>query len=125
MSDEQRFSFAGTTFESVVAHGGARAILTRRVFQGGDASHCRFVDLSVVPGGADIGVHTHERDNHELYVVVAGRGRMYLDGEEFEVGPGDVVVNRPGGTHGLRNIADTELRLVVVEVAAKTAGEPP
>jgi mannose-6-phosphate isomerase-like protein (cupin superfamily) len=120
MSEGQRFTFAGTSFESVTAHGGSRPILTRRVFHGRDASHCRFVDLSIVPGGADIGLHTHQLDNHELYVIVAGRGRMHLDGEEFDVGPGDVVMNRPGGTHGLRNTSETELRLVVIEVAALT-----
>jgi mannose-6-phosphate isomerase-like protein (cupin superfamily) len=41
---------------------------------------------------------------------------MYLDGEEFEVEPGHVIVNRPGGTHGLKNIGNSELKLVVVEV---------
>ena len=46
---------------------------------------------------------------------------MELDGEVFEVGPGDVVMNRPGGTHGLKNVSGAELRLVVVEVAAKAA----
>jgi mannose-6-phosphate isomerase-like protein (cupin superfamily) len=113
----QRFSFSDASFDSVVAHSGKAPILTRRVFRGGTRSHCRFVDLSVLPGGSDIGVHTHEHDNHELYVIIAGRGRMHLDGEEFEVGPGDVIVNRPGGTHGLTNLSDGELRLVVVEVA--------
>jgi mannose-6-phosphate isomerase-like protein (cupin superfamily) len=115
----QRFSFAGTSFDAVIAHGGGAPILTRRVFEGRDASRCRFVDLTVVPRGADIGVHTHETDNHELYVVIEGRGRMHLDGEEFEVGPGDVIMNRPGGTHGLRNLGEGELKLVVVEVTAK------
>jgi mannose-6-phosphate isomerase-like protein (cupin superfamily) len=121
MSAGQRFSFAGQGFRAEVAHGGRGPILTSRVFQGRDVSHCRFVDLSVVPPGSEIGAHTHDYDNHELYVIVAGRGLMELDGEVFEVGPGDVVMNRPGGTHGLKNVSGTELRLVVVEVAAKAA----
>lgn len=119
MSIGQRFSFDSTGFHAEVAHGGDGTILTSRVFRGEDASHCRFVDLSTVPAGSTIGTHTHERDNHELYVIVAGRGLMELDGEVFEVGPGDVVLNGPGETHGLRNISETELRLVVVEVEAK------
>ena len=119
MTIGQRFSFDSAGFHAEVAHDGHGTILTSRVFRGGGASHCRFVDLSTVPAGSEIGTHTHERDNHELYVIVSGRGLMELDGEVFEVGPGDVVLNGPGGTHGLKNISETELRLVVVEVEAK------
>ena len=64
----------------------------------------------VLGPGADIGRHTHGPDNEELYVIVSGKGFMVLDGEEFEVGPGDVILNRPGGTHGLKNIADAKWR---------------
>ena len=42
---------------------------------------------------------------------------MHLDGREFAVGPGNVVVNRPGGQHGLENTGRAALRLFVVEVA--------
>ena len=87
-------------------------------------SHCHFVDLTRVPPGSDIGIHTHERDNQELYVIVAGRGLMHVDGKDLEVGPGDVVMNRRGGTHGLKNVSETELRLVVIEVGTKVAAPP-
>ena len=41
---------------------------------------------------------------------------MYLEEDEFEVEPGHVIVNRPGGTHGLKNIGNTDLKIVVIEV---------
>jgi mannose-6-phosphate isomerase-like protein (cupin superfamily) len=44
---------------------------------------------------------------------------MELDGRIFDVGPGDVVMNQPGGTHGLKNVSDADLRIVVVEVGVK------
>ena len=86
----------------------------------------RFIDLSVLGPGADIGRHTHQPDNEELYVVVSGKGLMTLDDREFEVGPGHVIVNRPGGTHGLKNIGAEELRIVVIEVESRPEdlGEP-
>jgi len=110
-----KFKFEGCAFERVRAHGGAREISFARVVSRRRGS-IRFIDLSVLTPGADIGCHTHEEDNEELYVVVSGKGLMTLDGEEFEVGPGHVILNRPGGTHGLKNIGDEELRIVVIEV---------
>jgi mannose-6-phosphate isomerase-like protein (cupin superfamily) len=72
-----------------------------------------------VPAGADIGLHTHAPDNEEMYIIVSGVGRMHVDGQEFIVGAGDVIVNRPGGSHGLVNVGETTLDLVVVEVATR------
>ncbi|MFB7938046.1 cupin domain-containing protein [Streptomyces sp. NPDC056049] len=66
-----------------------------------------FIDLVVMPPGTSIGTHRHG-DDEETYVILSGRGRMVVDGEEFAVGPGDVVVNRPYGEHGLTNDSGTD-----------------
>jgi mannose-6-phosphate isomerase-like protein (cupin superfamily) len=118
---ERHYSFGRCTFERVRAHGGEREISFARVLEraGGPL---RFIDLSVLAPGADIGCHTHADDNEELYVVVGGCGLMSLDGEEFEVRPGDVILNRPGGSHGLKNTGKEELRIVVLEVDARKEG---
>jgi len=114
---ERQYMFEGCTFERVRAHGGEREIAFARVVTRNRGS-IRFIDLSVLGPGADIGCHTHDTDNEELYIVVPGRGLVTLDGQEFEVGPGHVILNRPGGTHGLRNIGEEELRIVVIEVVS-------
>jgi uncharacterized cupin superfamily protein len=116
MNHGKHFSFESLRFEQVIAHDGLRPIFFHRT--GGRADGCayNFLDFTVLPAGADIGIHTHEADNEEIYVVISGRGLMHLDGDQFEVGAGHVIVNRPGGTHGLKNIGDEELRLVVIEV---------
>lgn len=118
---ERHYSFGRCRFERVRAHGGEREVSFARVLQraGGPL---RFIDLSVLAPGADIGCHTHADDNEELYVVVGGCGLMSLDGEEFEVQPGDVILNRPGGSHGLKNTGKEELRIVVLEVDARKEG---
>ena len=110
-----RLGFDRCAFERGRAHDGTREISFARVLER-EGAPLRFMDLVTVPPGADIGLHTHASDNEEIYVIVSGTGRMTLDGEEFQVNPGDVVVNRPGGTHGLQNGSGEEMRIVVIEV---------
>lgn len=76
----------------------------------------RFIHDDVLPPGVTIGVHEH-KGNEEYYYIVSGKGIMTLDGEEFEVGPGDVTAVFPGGSHGLDNRSDEDLRVIVVNVA--------
>lgn len=113
---EQRIlRFAEQKFEDQIAHEGKGHIRACRARQGHDGVHCNFIDCVIVPPGTSIGVHTHMADNEELYVVLSGTGIMTVGTEESAVGPGDVIINPPGGTHGLRNTGPQEIRLIVVE----------
>ena len=56
--------------------------------------------------------HSHERRD-ESWNVIAGRGKVILDGEEREVGPGDVVKLPAGSKHTI--IALSELQLIEVQ----------
>ena len=103
--------------KTVVAHGGEGKILFNRLFEESDfRTSINFVDYAVLPPGASIGRHRHG-DNEEIYLVLEGQGRMELEGDVFTVEAGHVIVNKVQGTHGLKNVGDTELRLFVVEVA--------
>jgi mannose-6-phosphate isomerase-like protein (cupin superfamily) len=109
--------------ERINAHGGAGEILFHRPFPGeAFDGPVNFVDYAVLPPGSSIGVHAHGEDE-ELYLVLEGRGTMHLDGREIPVREGSLIVNRAGGTHGLRNDGDTPLRLFVVEVALHETGK--
>ncbi|MGW6394743.1 cupin domain-containing protein [Streptomyces sp. NPDC055103] len=98
-------------------HGGAGTILAHRIFARGEGAGADFIDLAVLPPGTSIGRHRHGHDR-ETYVVLSGGGVMYRDGEAFRVEAGDVIPNEPFGEHGLSNDTDTELALLVFEVAA-------
>jgi mannose-6-phosphate isomerase-like protein (cupin superfamily) len=113
----QHFSFAGASFVETVAHNGSDRIRTTRVIDSSHRSGFRFIDLTEIPPGSSVGVHRHGEDE-EVYVIIQGRGRMLLDGQTFEVGPGDVIRNVPGGTHGLANIGSERLTMVVLDVAS-------
>ena len=118
LPSERHYRFGRCSFRRVRAHGGEREISFARVLERARGP-LRFIDLSVLSPGADIGCHTHADDNEELYVVITGRGRMSLDSEEFDVEPGDVILNRPGGSHALKNTGHEELRIVVLEIDAR------
>jgi quercetin dioxygenase-like cupin family protein len=71
------------------------------------------VDYMTIPPGTQFGVHVHD-GSEELYVILKGRGVALLDGEEHPVGPGDLLMLRNGGAHGLRNDAADPIELLCV-----------
>ncbi len=116
LANNLQFAFEATQFNEVVAHEGIGLIFTNRVLHSREHSTINFIDLTVVPPGSEIGEHTHTNDNEEIYIIITGRGQMRVDGKVFDVSAGHTVVNRPGGTHYLKNTGDEDLSVVVVEV---------
>ena len=109
--------FADVDLVEVVAHDGVGALGTARALERQPGEFVTFVDLTVIPPGVSVGVHTHGKDDEEIYVVIDGTGAVELGGRTTEVGPGDVIINPPGGTHGLVATGTVPLRMVVVDVA--------
>ena len=62
-----------------------------------------------------VGHHTREhyhRKTEEIYYITAGHGRMRIDNEIREVGPGDAIAIPPGAKHQLWNTGQETLRLL-------------
>ena len=98
-------------------HDGIGVLNFTDLFAGQEFSaHIRFFHHTILPVGTSIGMHKHE-DDQEFYVVLDGTGIMNLDGTEYPVGPGDVIVNKPFGEHGLFNTGDIPMELLVFEIA--------
>lgn len=96
-------------------HGGEGVLRHMEVFgQGEFQAAIRFMNYTVLPPGTSIGLHRHGNDQ-EVYVILQGRGEMELDGQVLPAQPGDVYVNAPGGTHGLRNTGREDLAVLVFE----------
>jgi mannose-6-phosphate isomerase-like protein (cupin superfamily) len=66
-----------------------------------------------IPPGTQFGVHIHD-GSEELYVILKGHGTALLDGTERQVRPGDYLMLRDGGAHGLRNDGAEAIELLCV-----------
>ena len=75
------------------------------------------VGMTVIPPGASIGDHAHGEEE-EVYAVMSGEGIATLDGTQQRVRPGDVMLNVPGGTHGLANDGREDLVIFAFCVAS-------
>ncbi|MGW5052713.1 cupin domain-containing protein [Actinokineospora sp. NPDC004072] len=73
------------------------------------------VEWAGLPPGGVSGEHVHTR-TEELYFIISGTGVMLLDGREYPVQGGDVVLNGIGTRHGLRNAGEDQLTWLVIEV---------
>jgi len=58
--------------------------------------------------GQKTALHRHLQ-SEELYHITAGAGRMSLDGQQFEILPGDTVAIVPGMAHRVENTGDVDL----------------
>ena len=116
MKSSQIFSFESIGFECGIAHNGKEPINFKRFGERSGEYAFSFLDYVIVPVGADIGIHTHTKDNQEIYIIISGKGQMTLEDRDYKVKKGDVIVNSIGGTHGLKNIGKTEIKMIVIEI---------
>jgi len=61
-------------------------------------------------------LHKHENQEEEIYIVLNGKGVIYLDGELIDLNPGDVVRVNPEVYRAIK--ADDESELVCLIVGA-------
>ncbi len=71
------------------------------------------VDYMTIPPGTEFGLHVHD-GSEELYVILKGSGTALLDGVERRIGPGDYLMLRNGGAHGVRNDGPEAIELLCV-----------
>jgi oxalate decarboxylase/phosphoglucose isomerase-like protein (cupin superfamily) len=68
----------------------------------------------IAPGDA---LRLHRHSQAELYVMLAGRGRVTVGSTVREVGPGTTVFIPGDAVHGIENAGATELRFDYVLAA--------
>jgi mannose-6-phosphate isomerase-like protein (cupin superfamily) len=80
------------------------------------------VALIAHPVGISTVEHHHTLAD-EVYYVLSGTGRIRVDGETRQVGPGDAVTIRPGQRHKLWADGEEDLVLLVTCAPAYAVGE--
>src|SRR6266536_4548945 len=63
-----------------------------------------------VPVGGSTLEHYHAKAE-EIYYIIAGAGRMRIENETRDVGPGDAVAIPPGQRHKIWNTGNETLKL--------------
>jgi quercetin dioxygenase-like cupin family protein len=97
-------------------HGGLGLAKSAQVFeQEAFDTKLSFIHYTLLEPGVTIGYHTHG-DDEEIYAILEGEGTLTVNGESRHVKTGDVIVNKPGWTHGLVNDSDKVMKIFVFKV---------
>lgn len=68
--------------------------------------HSQLVLMNLAPN-EEIGMEVH-KDNDQFFRFEAGQGKCIIDGTEYEIKDGDVVIVPAGAMHNVINVSSTE-----------------
>ncbi len=71
------------------------------------SKHSQLVLMALQPN-EDIGLETHP-DNDQFFRFEVGKGKVVIDGNEYEVGDGSAIVVPAGSEHNVINTSDSEM----------------
>ena len=96
--------------------GGSGPLFWKRLVGGVDLQgDWESFEYARLPVGGVVGEHVHRR-TEELYYVIAGQARMYLDGAAHDVGKGDLILTPIGGKHRATAVGHEDFEFIVAEV---------
>ncbi len=74
------------------------------------------ISLNTLPAGAAVPfVHAHKK-NEEIYLVIEGKGEIYMDGKIHAIAAGDAFVVKPEGHRAIRAAADSVIKYFCIQV---------
>ena len=74
------------------------------------------VSINNLPAGASVPfIHSH-KNNEEIYVVLAGKGKVVIDGEDVELAAGDWIRISPAGKRQFFAAEDSAISFACIQV---------
>lgn len=67
------------------------------------------IEIGVLKYKAGEGANEHSHPHEQIAICLSGRSRVTLNGETFEIGPGQAVVIPPNVPHSTYIIEDSEM----------------
>ena len=78
------------------------------------------VSVNYLPAGASVPfVHSH-KNNEEIYVVLSGKGKAVIDGEDVTLAAGDWIRISPAGKRQFFAAADEAIHFACIQVKEKS-----
>jgi mannose-6-phosphate isomerase-like protein (cupin superfamily) len=90
-----------------------RVILTKDEVLDG---RVQMINWARLPAASSFRAHYHE-DMEEAFMIVAGRCVMDVDGNRYDLGPGDTLVVAPHEIHAMYNPGSVQVEYIVVGVS--------
>lgn len=74
------------------------------------------VSINNLPAGAGVPfIHSH-KNNEEIYVVLSGKGKVVIDGEDVELAAGDWIRISPAGKRQFFAAEDSAISFACIQV---------
>jgi len=78
------------------------------------------ISVNELPPGKSVPfVHAHKR-NEEVYLVLKGKGRFFVDGDELELSQGSVIRVDPAGQRCITADKESSIRYLCIQTEAKS-----
>jgi len=69
--------------------------------------------VGIVHDAAGFDLHFHDAD--EYWLIYSGRAKVLSEGQEYEIGPGDILVTKMGEEHDILEILEGPLKSFWIE----------
>ena len=87
----------------------------KRILMENEAMQVNLIEEVVIPAGGYVPEHAHDRTTEAFYMT-KGRARMKANGEEFDVGPSQMVLVEAGETHSFRNDSEEDFEMLILKI---------
>lgn len=78
------------------------------------------VSINNLPAGVSVPfVHAH-KENEEVYIILSGKGVIYLNGDEIEIMEGSVLKVEPNVARCIKAAADSALSFICIQSKANS-----